>query len=71
MHWHYLPESIRAQALARYGVRQGSLDLGPDVQPVSPGPGDGYLYHWISEKPSAGYRGPLPVGRLMRRTKEA
>lgn len=59
--WPYLPESIRAQAHARFGSRP---------RPLSPGPGDGYLYHWIAEIPSAGYRGSLPCGQLIRRTKE-
>ena len=59
--WPYLPQAIRAQALACWGS---------GARVASPGLGDGYLYHWVREAPSAGYCGPLPTGRLVRRTKE-
>jgi len=55
MNWAWLPASIRDQAAARWG---------------GGGPGDGYLYHWIQEAPPADYCGPLPFGRIVRRTKE-
>jgi hypothetical protein len=54
MSWAYLPASIRHQAAGRWGVA---------------GPGDGFVYHWIREDPPADYCGPLPFGRLLRRSR--
>jgi hypothetical protein len=69
--WSFLPDVIRAQALARYGLRQLPLDLGPDHQrSFPPGLGDGFVYHWTAQEPPAGYCGPLPFGQLIRRTQE-
>ena len=58
MPWSYLPQTIREQALACRGAGRRAV-----------GPGDGRLYHWVAEVPPAGYRGPLPTGRLVRCTK--
>ncbi len=45
--WFYTPESICQQARARWGNGQRAA-----------GPGDGYLYHWVHEKPPVDYCGP-------------
>jgi len=56
--WSHLPEVICEQARGRWpaGVRAA-------------GPGDGYVYEWASEEPPADYCGPLPLGRLVGRTR--
>ncbi len=54
MSWACLPESIRAQVAARWGVS---------------GPGDGFVYRWVAGDPPAGYCGPMPFGRLLRRSR--
>ena len=58
--WLRLPEALRAQAFTRFGTGRSAR----------PGPGDGYRYHWVRETPPVGYRGPLPMGRLIRRVRE-
>jgi hypothetical protein len=58
--WPNLPESIKAQAAARWGSGKRAA-----------GPGDRFLYHWVREEPAPDYCGPLPAGRLLRRTREA
>jgi hypothetical protein len=56
--WSWLPASIRAQAIARY--KKGKREVGLS---------DGFVYHWVQEAPPVGYRGPLPFGRLLRRSR--
>jgi hypothetical protein len=56
--WSWLPASIRAQAIARYKRGQREVGLG-----------DGFVYHWEQEAPPEGYRGLLPFGRLLRRSR--
>lgn len=57
--WPHLPESIRAQAAVRWG--EGARAAGP---------GDRFVYHWVREPAPADYCGPLPTGRLLRRSRE-
>jgi hypothetical protein len=57
--WSYLPESIRVQAVQRWGTGKRG-----------PGLGDHFVYHWVHEEPAPGYCGPLPTGRLVRRSRE-
>ena len=57
--WSHLPRAICEQAQARW-----------PSGPWAAGPGDGHRYHWVVEEPADDYRGPLPVGRLIKRTWE-
>lgn len=57
--WSYLPGAICAQARERWPLGRWAA-----------GPGDGYLYHFVAEEPAPDYRGPLPFGRLIKRTRE-
>jgi hypothetical protein len=57
--WSYLPDSIRTQAAARWGDGKRAA-----------GPGDRFVYHWVSEPAPADYCGPVPTGQLLRRSRE-
>jgi hypothetical protein len=56
--WSFLPLALCEQARARWAAGARAA-----------GPGDGYLYHWVAEEAPADYSGPLPFGRLLRRSR--